>query len=330
MAEHGGAIARFGKPVAGRLVSIQLNYMLRVSRAALLYALVALCIVPAAHGEDGVLVLGRVSDDPKHHYAQLKPLLDYVVPRMADVGIREGRILMANDPQQMYSYLRRERVDWVTETAATGMLLADRANAHVMLITERNGRSTYSSVLFARRGGSVVDMASLRGHTIAFQNRASASAYMVPAAMLLELGYPLEILLSPLDRPSSDAIGFVFARTENNIVTWVERGMVDAGAFSDIDWDELVADAPERADKLMEIGRSLPFPRAVEMVRSGLAPQVGERLKSVLLHASEDEAGRAALAHFFGTSGFHEVDRTESAALQRLRQRALRVKAAVE
>ena len=50
---------------------------------------------PPAYEDPGVLVLGRISDDPKSHYEQLKPLLDYVVPRMADVGIREGRILMA-------------------------------------------------------------------------------------------------------------------------------------------------------------------------------------------------------------------------------------------
>lgn len=292
--------------------------------------LLALGATVSAYAEDGVLVLGRVSDDPKHHYAQLKPLLDYVVPQMTDVGIREGRILMANDAQQMQSYLRRERVDWVTETSATGMLLADRANAHVLLITERNGRSAYSSVMFAQRGRGVVDLASLRGRTIAFQNRASASAYMVPAAMLLEFGYPLEILASPLDRPSSDAIGFVFARTENNIVAWVERGLVDAGAFSDIDWDALKADSPDRAEKLVEIERSQPFPRALEMVRSGMASPVRERLRSILLRAAQEEAGRAALAHFFGTSGFHDADQVESAALQRLRQRALRVKAAVE
>ena len=58
---------------------------------------------------DPVLVLGRISDDPKAHYEQLQPLLDYVVARMHDVGITEGRILMARDPQQMASYLRRGR-----------------------------------------------------------------------------------------------------------------------------------------------------------------------------------------------------------------------------
>ena len=84
----------------------------------------------APHADDAhVLVLGRISDDPKAHYEQLKPLLDYVVPRMADVGIREGRILMARDAQQMNSYLRRGRVDWVTETAGTGDAAASSAPA---------------------------------------------------------------------------------------------------------------------------------------------------------------------------------------------------------
>ena len=79
--------------------------------------------MPAHASEDAhVLVLGHISDDPNAHYAQLKPLLDYVVPRMRTVGITEGRILMARDAQQMASYLRRNRVDWVTETANTATL----------------------------------------------------------------------------------------------------------------------------------------------------------------------------------------------------------------
>ena len=53
-----------------------------------------------------MLVLGRISDDPKAHYEQLQPLLDYVVARMHDVGIRRADP-DARDPQQMASYLRR-------------------------------------------------------------------------------------------------------------------------------------------------------------------------------------------------------------------------------
>ena len=86
-----------------------------------------------APGEDDphVLVLGRISDNPKAHYAQLKPLLDYVVARMGDVGITGGRILMARDARQMSSYLRRGRVDWVTETSGTGVELQRLSLIHI-------------------------------------------------------------------------------------------------------------------------------------------------------------------------------------------------------
>src|SRR3546814_9407100 len=108
-----------------------------------------------ANEDDNVLVVGRISDNPKAHYGQLKPLLDYVVPRMRDVGITEGRILMARDAQQMASYLRRGRVDWVTETAGTAMQLQQQAGAVPMLITERNGVNRYHSVFFARRDSNI-------------------------------------------------------------------------------------------------------------------------------------------------------------------------------
>ena len=59
---------------------------------ALLGCLLACWAKPAAASSDDphVLVLGRISDDPRHHYEQLKPLLDYIVPRMADLGIRKN------------------------------------------------------------------------------------------------------------------------------------------------------------------------------------------------------------------------------------------------
>jgi len=96
----------------------------------------------AAAAERSVLVLGRLSDDPKSHYEQLKPLLDYVIPRMRDVGIVEGRILMAKDMQQMASYLRRGRGDWGTETVRDrhGAAPAQRRRAAAADRARRRGR----------------------------------------------------------------------------------------------------------------------------------------------------------------------------------------------
>lgn len=299
--------------------------------ACLLLAVVFACpFAGATDRSSGVLVLGRISDDPRAHYDQLKPLLDYVVPRMADVGIREGRILMARDVQQMASYMRRGRVDWVTETAGTGMLLRQRAQATPLLLTERDGTSHYHSVFFARRDRGLRRLEDLRGRRVAFQRPSSTSAYFVPAAELLGRSMPLEILLSPDDQPSGRAVGYLFARSELNISTWVHKGLVDAGVMSNLDWEN-----PRRVPTAFRrdftiIGRTQDYPRAVELVRGDLEPRVAARLREVLLQAPHDAAGREALLRFFETTRFLPVDAASARALEQIGAGVARVRADVE
>ena len=295
--------------------------------AALLPSLAA----PAhAAGDERVLVLGRISDDPKAHYEQLKPLLDYVVPRMRDVGITEGRILMARDAQQMTSYLRRGRVDWVTETAGTGMQLQQRAGARVLLLTERGGVSRYHGVFFVRRDSGLERLSDLEGRTVAFQNTASTSAYFAPATALLDAGQRLEILLSPMDRPSADAVGYVFARSELNIAAWVHKRLVDAGVVSNLDWDDVRRMPPAFRRDFRVIHETQDFPRALEMVRGDLDPKIEARLREVLLEAAQDPAAREALSVFFRTTRFLPVDPASQQALDDLRGGVARVREQLE
>ena len=285
---------------------------------------------PPADDDASVLVLGRISDDPKAHYEQLKPLLDYVVPRMRDVGITEGRILMARDAQQMTSYLRRGRVDWVTETAGTGMQLQQRAGARPLLLTERGGVSRYHGVFFVRRDSGLERLSDLEGRTIAFQNTASTSAYFAPATALLDAGQRLEILLSPMDRPSADAVGYVFARSELNIAAWVHKRLVDAGVVSNLDWDDVRRMPPAFRRDFRVIHETQDFPRALEMVRGDLDPKIEARLREVLLEAAQDPAAREALSVFFRTTRFLPVDPASQQALDDLRRGVTRVREQLE
>jgi phosphonate transport system substrate-binding protein len=298
------------------------------------WAALVLCLAwaaPAASASDGhVLVLGRISDDPKAHYEQLKPLLDYVVPRMADVGIREGRILMARDTQQMQSYMRRGRVDWVTETTAAAMLLQQRSGAEPLLLTERDGVSSYRTVYFAHRDSGIASLDDLAGRSIAFQNRSSTSAYYIPAMELLERGMRLEILLSPMDRPAPGSVGYVFARSELNLSSWVHKRLVDAGAMSNLDWqDERRVPASFKRDFVL-FRETPPYPRALEMVRGDLEPRIKRRLREVLLAAAEDPDAREALLRFFKTTRFLPVDAESAHSLEHLRRGVARISAELE
>ena len=293
-------------------------------------AFLALLPGPAHAGDPGVLVLGRISDDPKAHYEQLKALLDYVVPRMKDVGIREGRILMAKDAQQMASYLRRGRVDWVTETAGTGMMLRQRADAQPLLLTERDGTSHYHAVFFVRRDSGIDSLDQLRGHSVAFQRPTSTSAYFMPATELLSRGNTLELLLSPTDELDSGVVGYVFARSELNIATWVHKKLIDVGVMSNLDWDNprRVPTAFRRDLKI--IGQTGAVPRAIELVRKDLDPKIEARLRDVLLQAANDPNAEEALLGFFKTTRFLAIDPASQGALDRLSTGVARVRSEVE
>ncbi|WP_028916059.1 phosphate/phosphite/phosphonate ABC transporter substrate-binding protein [Pseudoxanthomonas sp. J35] len=299
-------------------------------QAAWVAALLAI-VLPAHAAEDAhVLVLGRISDDPNEHYDQLKPLLDYVVPRMRDVGITEGRILMARDAQQMASYLRRNRVDWVTETASTAVQLQQRAAARPILLTERNGVSHYHSVFFVRKDSPIRSLRDLPGHTVALQSIASTSAYMVPMTELLEAGLSPEILLAPSDMPAPDRVGYVFARSELNIASWVHKRLLDAGTLSNLDWNDPSRLPDAFRGDFRVIHETHPYPRALELVRSSLDPKVEQRLREVLLQAADDPEARQAMRLFFNTSRFLPLDPASERALDVLRAGVQRVRSEVE
>ena len=304
---------------------------IRIRLLACLFGLAVSALAPAlAAGDPHVLVLGCVSDDPKVDYQQLKPLLDYVVPRMADVGIREGRILMARDVQQMGSYLRRGRVDWVTGSVATGLQLQARDDAVPMLASERNGRSHDHTVFFVRADSGIGRLPGLRGHSIAFADARTAGAYFVPAMELLQQGMSLQRLVSPMDRPDGRSVGFVLGGSDLNIATWVSRGLVDAGAMGQADFDNplLTPAALRRSLKILDT--SPDYPLAMEVAGIGLDAKVRARLREVLLAASLDPDAREALLQFSGTTRFMAIDAATSAQLARLRAGIARVRAEVE
>lgn len=298
--------------------------------ATLLGMFAAVPDTAAADDQRHILVLGRISDDPKTHYEQLKPLLDYVVPRMADVGIREGRVLMARDAQQMSSYLRRGQVDWVTETAGTAMLLQQRGGAEPLLVTERDGARSYRAVFFVRRDSGLGTLDDLRGRSVAFQNNASTSAYFLPAIELLRRRMSLSLLLSPMDKPAGDSVGYVFARSELNIGAWVHKRLVDAGTMSDIDWNNPARLPPSYRRDLVVIHTTEPVPRALEMVRGDLDPKVRARLREVLVEAAGDPKAREALKFFFHTTRFLPIDDASRESLARLRVGVAQVRDDVE
>lgn len=276
------------------------------------------------------LVIGRLSDNPAAFAGALQPILDQLVRELADVGVVDGRILMARDAGQMASYLRQGKVDWVGDTAAVSLQLIDRGGAVPVALVSKNGASQYRSLLVARRDSGIEQLSNLAGRTIAFQNASSTTAYYLPAGMLLEAGLRLEILSSPLDRPPPGLVGYAFSRVPANSAAWVHKHVVDAVAISDQDWNNPRDFPPAFRDDLIVFARSPLVPRALELVRGDLSPLLRDRLVNCLTHLHQSEAGQRILASYFGAQQMLPPTEADLQALAALRPWLARVREEVE
>jgi phosphonate transport system substrate-binding protein len=261
------------------------------------------------------LVVGRVTSNPHKDYPQFKRFVDYLGGQLRGYGIDQWRIQFAKDSAMMVELLRQGVVDVISETTFSALIYADRAHAKLLLREWRDDAPSYRSVLFGRKDSAIHELSDLRGKIIAFEDPGSTSAYFVPRAEIEAAGLPLVELAKPTLRPPQDAVGFVFAGSENNIVTWVHAGWVDAGAFSDLDWED-GGDLPAAVQQDLRIFyHSKSFPRSVIVVSNNLPERLRDRIKDVLLAADEDPEGRAMLHDYKSVTKFDELEGDAAAGI---------------
>ncbi len=269
------------------------------------------------------IVIGKVSSNPKKHHRYLQPIADYVAAQMADVGITGAKVLMAKDNAQMVRYLQQGRIDWVTDTAFATVIYQDAQVAEPLVRKWKKGVSEYHTVFVTRRNSDIRSLDDLAGRTIAFEDPGSTSAFLVPYATLKEHGMLLTELISPREKAPAGKVGYVFSHEEINTSIWVHKGIVDAGAYSNLDWAALEQKSKSVGEGLVIIHATPPMPRAIESVRRDLDPRVKKRLRSILLKLHEDPDAEKILLAYQKTTRFDEMTdeiRAGLDAARRLRQ----------
>ncbi len=253
-------------------------------------------------------VISKVSDNPKKHYAYLKPMADYLATNLAEFGYTKGKVLMAKTNRQMIRYLKKEKVDFVTETIFAGVIFQDKANAEFLLQKWKKGQDSYETIIFARKDSGINSFEDFKGRTIAFEDPGSTSAFYVPAAMLLKKGLSLEKLDSVRDKPDSDAVGYVFSHEEINTSTWVHKNLVQIGALNNHDWNKSDHLPKSFRDDFKIISISQKFPRGIELVRAGMSIKLKNKIKSLLLNIHDSPDAEFILERYQKTTKFQVLD----------------------
>lgn len=267
---------------------------------------------PETPFERDSFVIGRVSDNPKKHFKTLKPLADYLAVNLHQYGIKKGNVIFAKDNQQMRQYIEQGKVDLVSETAFSATILSQTDHAEVILRRWKKGVANYCTLIFARKDSGINSLADLVDKTIAFQDPGSTSAFFIPSATLIRNGFELYPLKSIRDKPPKGKIGYVFANSEINISAWVNNNIVDAGAFSNLNWEN-PKDMPDTFKQSLSVFyESEHFPRGVELIRSNIDPRIKQAVTNLLLNADQTPKGQEALLAYQETKKYEPLSEQDS------------------
>jgi len=273
-----------------------------------------------ASANAGLLVIGRVYEDPTHAYKEVKPIVDYVAGHLGDLGITEGSLLVARNRQEMVKFIKEGKVDWTTDSVISSLIYSEKTGADILLRRWAGGVPTYYSVMFTRKDSGINAPKDLKGKKIAFQNPGSTSSFYIPVATLTKAGLDLSELPSSKAKTPPNKVGYTFAGNELSITTWVHRHLVDAGAYHNQNWENAETNPDAMKKDLTIFYQSRPFPRMVEVVRKNLDPKIKNRLKEVLMKAHEDPAAQEALRAYNKTARFDEFKGEALAELDEARE----------
>lgn len=281
--------------------------------------------VQAAEPLQRELVIGRVTPNPGKHHKDLRQMLDYVVARMSDLGVSKGVVRMAKNNRQMVSLLRRGEVDWISETSYSALQFNREAGAELFLRRWKKGVSSYHSIIFVRADSGIDSLPQLLDQTVAFEDPGSTTGFFLPAATLIKEGLSLERLYSPREDPLSGYLGYAFSNAEITTAMWVYRGIVKAGAFSNLDWQKEKNFPSVFRKSFKVIHETNSVPRALEVVRGDLATDIRDRLRSILLGMSETPDGIRQLGDYQDTTQFDAIPDADLARLEELRSQITKV-----
>jgi len=250
------------------------------------------------------LVLGRVSQDPVKTLPRLQALAEYLAGHLAHLGVTDSGAFVARSNAEMVAMLQSGQVDAVSETVMSAFMYADHAGAELLMREWKRGVSSYRTMLFARNDSNIDTIDDLRGRVIAFEDRGSTSGFLIPMAMFRQHGLEAVELPAPGIAPPPGKVGFVFVGTEINIAAWVTRGMVDAGALNDGDWQDVERTPNGLRVQLEVFHQSSAIPRSVLIVRGDMEAELRDSLQRTLAGMENDAAAEEVLDTYYDVARY--------------------------
>jgi len=304
-----------------------LHNVLRTIEGIAALILVGAAIAPACVADPGQrLVIGRISDEPHKHLESLRSMADYLAPRLVDLGVTGIDTVIAESPARMRSMLQEDRVDLFSETAFIAVEYMSEGIVKPLAREWKKGVAEYYTVIVVRKDSGLEALSDLVGRKFAFEDAGSTSGYLLPRIALEDAGLQLSQLPDPRNPVPRGTLGYSFAQGEVNVIAWVNRGLADAGALSNLDWTEAdPAIAPLKND-LHVIHKTRPVIRSLFLARQSLDDRICDRIAEILFAMHETPEGNEVLRKYFKVARFDSLEGDAGKGLEEARKAWLRLR----
>lgn len=222
-------------------------------------------------------------------------------PYLTEVLKRPVKVVILESYEALSQALASGKVDlaWVEPVA---FVMAQGKNREVQAIAKalRRGKLYYRAAFIVRADSPAHSLADLRGKTVAWVSKSSASGYLFPRALVAAEGAD----------PDTFFRGQSFAGDHPRVCELVRERKADAGATFT---DEQPPDAVSIADGCAEsppvgdfrvVAVSAPIPNDVVASRPGFDERVAESTLQAFAQMSQSDAGRKLLSELFHVDGW--------------------------
>jgi phosphonate transport system substrate-binding protein len=167
-----------------------------------------------------------------------------------------------------------------------------------------SGKPVYHSCIWVRKDSGLKQLADLRGKSIAFADQVDMSGHLMPRDVFVRAG-----LLSAKRIEGEFFKQVYFAGGDEQAMRAMFNGFTDAAGVSQYAINLLRG---EERDRVMALATSIESPAHLLMARPGVADELVDRIKQVLLaldNANSDD--KAILDKLYGVQGYAEARLTD-------------------
>jgi phosphonate transport system substrate-binding protein len=171
----------------------------------------------------------------------------------------------------------------------TGGYLELRSRApseiEVIAVPERDGKTTYESLVIVPARSKAHTLADLEGGRFAFTDELSLTGYSYAGKLLREMG----------EDPARFFGSTVLTRSHDRSVSAVAQRLVDGAAVDSLIYDDLVRRDPAISSAVRIIHRSPPFGIMPVVASTRVSPQLRARIREALVGLDGDPEAATAL-----------------------------------